>query len=307
MEEKKMEIVSSNVNQAYADGLMYMRVAGVKETSRYGDVLVAPEPVTTIYTQPTKRVLFSPLRDANPFFHLMEFLWMIAGRDDVAFLQQFNSKYNFSDDGIIVPGAYGHRWRVKYGTDQIGSVVTELQRNPDSRRAMLVMADASDLTRALRGTKDQPCNTGIYFDRRGGRLNMTVLCRSNDIIWGTFGANVVHFSMLQEFVAAWIDCPVGVYRQFSNNYHYYPANFTHDLFQAAEDAKRHDYYEHFDICNPHPLVNSYISRWEDDLENFMRNPLQKGLYNDTFFSTVAAPMYWAWHVRKEKKGSGYEE
>ena len=231
---------------------------------------------------------------------------MIAGRDDLAFLQFFNSKYNFSDDGVTVPGAYGHRWRIKYGTNQLRNVVLELTKNPDSRRAMLVMADASDMVRALEGTKDQPCNTGIYFDRRGGRLNMTVLCRSNDCIWGTFGANMVHFSMLQEFIAAWVDCPVGIYRQFSNNYHYYPTNFPHDLWQAAEEAKRHDYYE-IDRVMPHPLVNSPIERWEEDLEHFMLNPLQEGLYNDTFFSTVVVPMYRAWEQRKTKQGTGLEE
>jgi hypothetical protein len=47
-------------------------------------VLVSQTPVVTCYSAPTQRVLFSPMRDANPFFHLMEALWMLAGRDDVA-------------------------------------------------------------------------------------------------------------------------------------------------------------------------------------------------------------------------------
>ena len=46
-----------------------------------------------------------------------------------------------------------------------------------------------------------PCNTAIYFKVREGKLNMTVSNRSNDVIWGTFGANVVHMSILQEYVA----------------------------------------------------------------------------------------------------------
>ena len=33
------------------------------------------------------------------------------------------------------------------------------------------------------------------------KLCMTVCNRSNDMLWGAYGANVVHMSMLQEFVA----------------------------------------------------------------------------------------------------------
>ena len=44
---------------------------------------------------------------------------------------------------------------------------------------------------------------------KNGRLQMTVHCRSNDIIWGTYGANAVHFSILQEYVAARIGVDLG--------------------------------------------------------------------------------------------------
>jgi hypothetical protein len=47
--------------------------------SRAGDVLVAPHPVMSVTSIPTERVLFDPARDANPFFHLFESLWMLAG------------------------------------------------------------------------------------------------------------------------------------------------------------------------------------------------------------------------------------
>ena len=32
---------------------------------------------------PTKELLFDPDRDANPFFHFMEGLWMLAGFNDL--------------------------------------------------------------------------------------------------------------------------------------------------------------------------------------------------------------------------------
>jgi hypothetical protein len=52
-------------------------------------------------------------------------------------------------------------------------------------------------------------------------LDITVCCRSNDIVWGAYGANACQFSVLQEYLAARLDVGVGTYVQFSNNYHCY--------------------------------------------------------------------------------------
>src|SRR6185369_13562421 len=106
------EITVHNVNQALMEGLHWLLAVGEKEDSRNGLVLVSPVPVMTTYLRPCQRVLFSPMRDANPFFHLMEALWMLAGRDDLAWPLYFNSKFGaYSDNGVTVHGAYGHRWR----------------------------------------------------------------------------------------------------------------------------------------------------------------------------------------------------
>ena len=65
-------IMVSGVNAAYAQGLRYICEHGELQNSRAGEVLVAPTPVTIVYERPQERVLFDPLRDANPVFHLME-------------------------------------------------------------------------------------------------------------------------------------------------------------------------------------------------------------------------------------------
>jgi hypothetical protein len=53
-----------------------------------------------------------------------------------------------------------------------------------------------------------------------------VFNRSNDMIWGAYGANAVQFSFLQEYLAAAIGAWVGTYRQVSNSFHVYPEVFT---------------------------------------------------------------------------------
>lgn len=320
-----MEIIANNVNVAYSAALHWLRVAGVRETSRNGPVIVSPEPVLTTYLHPRERVLFSPLRDANPFLHLMESLWMLAGRDDVAFPAQFAAQMTkYSDDGKTLHGAYGYRWRRWFGYDQLEILAREIQLNPDTRRAVLAMWDGGeysyeaniedfgqfgDLRQATSGGKDVPCNTHAYLDCRGGALNMTVMQRSGDAVWGTFGANAVHFSVLQEFMAAWVGVPVGAYRHFTNNLHLYPEVFKTDLFEGAEDSEGNDYYRHDCLLDvkPFPLVSVTITEWEEDLRQFLKEPVNDMYdYNDKFFSTVAYPVYMAWYARKLKINSGLE-
>jgi thymidylate synthase len=316
-----MEITARNVNAAVDEGFHWLALAGRGELSRNGPVLVAPEPVLTTYLRPRERVLFSPLRDANPFFHFFEALWMIAGRNDVEWPCYFNKQFaQFSDDGKTFWGAYGYRWREWFLYDQLALVVEELRQYPESRRAVLAMWDAggkpvnSDLETALDGGKDVPCNTHAYFDLRGGVLNMTVCCRSNDMLWGGYGANAVHFSVLLEYLAAWLGVPVGVMRQFSNNYHVYPGAFGADKFLAEESAQErirqlavdagiHDYYLHGGV-RPFALVNTDIQTWDFDLRVFLEAPARDIHYKEVFFEAVARPMYKAWQTRKEKRGDG---
>jgi thymidylate synthase len=131
------------------------------------------DPVITTYLRPQERVLFNELRDANPIFHLVEALWMLASLSDVEFLLPFNSTYGrYAEPDGNIHGAYGRRWRTHFGVDQIWGVIAALRRDPTTRQAVMAMWDpAADLNADV---KDRPCNTTIYFDGRQGRLNMTV-------------------------------------------------------------------------------------------------------------------------------------
>ena len=134
-----------------------------KRPSRNGNVLVIDEPVTVTYTHPKERVLFNAARDANPFFHLYEALWMLAGRNDVAPLAYYNKRMaEFSDNGETFNGAYGYRWRKatvahsedkrvkRYAycesgwVDQLDLLVAHLKADPTSRRAVLQMWNVED-------------------------------------------------------------------------------------------------------------------------------------------------------------------
>lgn len=217
-----------NVHMALPLAMEELRNSGVRRESRNGPVLVSPVPVTTVYMRPWERVLFWPERDANPFFHFYEGLWMLSGRNDIAPLTVFVKQMSeYSDDGKTIHDAYGYRWRFMDredddgydGTDQLKIVIRRLQEDPDDRRSVVQMWDESiDLDRQ---GKAVPCNLVLTAQIVAGRLNIVVFNRSNDIIWGCYGANAVHFSMLQEYLARKIGCPVGTYTQVSVNWHAY--------------------------------------------------------------------------------------
>ncbi len=298
-----------NVHDALIRGVDLLETENFKERTRNGVVYRAKTPVTTVYEKPKERVLFWEERDANPFFHFMEGLWMLTGRNDLDFVKGYaRNMKNYSDDGETLWGAYGWRWRSYFGKDQLKIIIDRLKAEPEDRRCVLQMWDAKeDLNR---DGKDVPCNTSIYFSEdHTGRLEMTVSNRSNDIIWGAYGANAVHMSMLQEYVAHAIGRPVGRYYQISNNYHAY-IDIYEKLLKKLNDRDALDFYsiKYPMVGNPYEKhkVSPYsmfndtnIREWERDLEIFMeRKPFKDCKFYDKFFTEVAAPMQDAFRLHK---------
>ena len=298
-------IEARNVHEAFHLGLASIDVLGVLRDSRNGPVMVFPEPVTTVYEKPSERVIFHPGRDANPFFHFMESLWMVAGRRDVDWVAQFNSGMtNYSDDGVTLHGAYGYRWRgwfedganvgAEGRIDQLETIANLLIQNQDDRRVVLQMWDTSyDL--ALPG-KDFPCNlTATFRINPYGALDMTVFNRSNDMIWGAYGANAVHFSFLQEVMASWVGVPIGKYWQVSTNFHAYADVLAEKRGELCPDPYRIP----GDQVNPYNIVNTHIDTWMGELQMFMEEGPVLG-YTDPFFRKVAIPMLLCWQAWKNK-------
>lgn len=297
----------SGVNQLYTEGVRALMLDGVLEQSRAGEVLVMPYPVMSIYTDPCERVLFDPERDANPFFHLFESLWMLAGRNDASILDHYikNFSTRFAEAGDYVHGAYGFRWRNLFHVDQLNTIVDKLKSNPHDRQAVLQMWDSGDSNDLMAKVKDRPCNTHCYFRIRDGFLDMTIMCRSNDIIWGAYGANAVHFSMLLEYMAGRIGINVGTMYQFSNNFHAY-----NDILNKIGMPNSHnEVYNH--LLKPAPIGDQW-DVWDSDLSKFMTwHDYLWGLPEDCdeldtpdnirneWFHTVAGPMTqvkWLWNA-----------
>jgi hypothetical protein len=287
-----LTLTFSDVNEAYCEVQTLKGSFADWEETRNGRALVFNCPVLIEHTCPDRRVLFDPIRDANPFFHYMEAIWMLSGSDGVAFPAKFAKQIaEYSDDGRILRGAYGHRWRNHFGVDQIDAVVEILRTNPNSRRAVIAMWDPVDDLNAA--SKDLPCNTHIYFALRSGYLNMTVCNRSNDLVWGMLGANIVHLSILQEYIAGALEAPVGSLFQFTNNLHIYEG--WENKFSRDSDRwyRAHANYNRWLFC-PNNLQASqarlFVTYGLDGEEE----------YDNRILTRNALPMLEAWEEYRSK-------
>ncbi len=324
-----MNIISvRNVHRALPLALELMRTQGVRRSSRYGDVFQMVGSVTTSYSRPTERVMFWEERDANPFFHFAEsYLWMLGGCNDVETVARFAAHVaTFSDDGKIFHGAYGHRWRVGmptgvHGTeiqDQIKIICDLLRNDKNDRRCVLQMWDsASDLGRS---GKDVPCNTMATLQiGTDGRLDLSVFCRSNDIVWGCYGANAVQFSVMQEYVAACVGVPVGIYEQISVNWHGYEKTYSPLLDAMLDTSKRVRGESYLDlqikeecpytreIVRPYPIMwpGTNPVAWEESLQKLLKHKGRApndGRWHDPFFPEVAIPILKAHDAFRELTG-----
>lgn len=317
-------IEGDGVNDLYAKGVRMLAQEGVLERTRNGPAYVMPTPVTSVYHKPTQRVLLNRKRNANPFFHLFESLWMLEGSNDVERLNTYIGNFGgrFAEDDGRVHGAYGHRWRRAFGFDQLEAIVERLRKNPQDRQCVLQMWDCRDTkSDDLKGDwKDRPCNTHVYFRVRmdlqyypapivGGlgpagnavekpMLDMTICCRSNDIVYGAYGANAVHFSILMEYVAGRVGATIGTMYQVSNNYHGYDTTLP-----AVADADNG--VRHYDTFQPTPMATDW-EMFDEDIRSFMfwhKTLVQHGsnqsvIFKNEWFTRVAHPMFHAHYLWK---------
>jgi thymidylate synthase len=310
-------INATNIRNALPLAVKYIMRFGEKEKTRNGDALVMPRPITIRYRFPKHHVLVNAVRDANPFFHLMEAMWMLAGREDGVFLDHYIKDFSkkFGRNGII-PDAYGFRWRRGMGYDQLDEIINQFTRDPTTRQAVLQMWGAMSGFHDLVSLDPKPCNLVTTFRIRNGKLDMTVFNRSNDLIWGACGANAVHFPILQEYMAAMIGVKMGEYWQVTTNLHLYQEHIDM-LWKRTKDKSglplalrdRGDYEGTI------PLIK-YPEVFDEELGEVMQMiadincdlEIFDGNLSNPFLRDVVLPMAQAHrHYKNKDIGKAYEE
>lgn len=179
-------------------------------TEIFGAVLVLNNPRARLSRSESKGKIFSALG---------ELCWYLSKTNDLAFMEHYlPSIYkDESDDGKTVRSGYGERLFNHHGNNQLENVITLLRARPTSRRAVIQLFDASDLSQHFRSI---PCTCTLQFVVRDNKLNLFVNMRSNDAFWG-LPHDVFTFTMLQEIVARSIDIEPGIYKHCAGSLHLY--------------------------------------------------------------------------------------
>lgn len=188
---------------------------------------------------PRARLMWNQKRKHSAFFQIAEWLWYMAGRQDVDSIAFYNARMaTFSDDGRTLNSSYGYRLFGHHpliGFDQIENVVERLIKDSNTRQALAFINVPYDMSKPV--SKDYPCTQYLHFFIRNEKLHMVASMRSNDFVWGFTGSDCFTFTMLQEYVLSvlnerlskWPDVAYGL----GNYYHH--ASSLH-IYESMEDS-----------------------------------------------------------------------
>jgi thymidylate synthase len=155
-----------------------------------------------------------------------EWQWYLSGDRNIAKLGELYGKVpaiwkRMADKNGNVNSNYGWQWKRNH---QLDLVISMLKDNPETRQATISIYDGKEINDY---TNDTPCTYAVQFTILSGKLNMSVVMRSNDL-WYGFCNDQYQFSNLQMYVAYQLNLPVGTYYHFAHNLHLYNDKLPED-------------------------------------------------------------------------------
>ncbi|MEA1929596.1 MAG: thymidylate synthase [Patescibacteria group bacterium] len=152
--------------------------------------------------------------------------WFIAGgRKPADFLRHYTKIWDdFTNPGDVVTVAYGYRWRRHFGRDQLAKLIALLKKEPSSRHGVISAWDpGSDGLGGIQ-KKNVPCPFSFIVNIIGGRLNLHLIIRSNDMILG-HPHDVAGFALLAHILAQALKARPGVLTTTISNAHIYDIHY----------------------------------------------------------------------------------
>lgn len=199
------DLLHDCIQQLLDDGESVVATRGPNRELR-GVVLELSNPRARLSRSANRGRLFSALGELS---------WYLAGSDGLDHIEYYIA--NYSQNVGELRGAYGPRMFGSGANAQIRRVIEQLRLNPSSRQAVVQLFTVEDLAKDRR---DVPCTCSLQFFDRGGRIDLIVYMRSNDIFYG-FPHDVFAFTMLQELVARSLGRELGTYTHMVGSMHLY--------------------------------------------------------------------------------------
>jgi thymidylate synthase len=204
---------------------------------------------------------------------IYELLWFLRGDTNIHFLKEHGvSIWNeWADANGELGPVYGYQWR-SWPTadgrhiDQIGGVIEQIRKNPDSRRLIVSAWNVADIERM----KLPPCHCLFQFYVADGRLSCQLYQRSADVFLGV-PFNIASYALLTLMLAQVTGLAPGDFVHSFGDVHLY----LNHREQADEQLARTPYPLPRMELNPE-VRDLFAFRYEDfRLVNYQAHPAIK--------------------------------
>jgi thymidylate synthase len=169
---------------------------------------------------------------------IYELLWFLRGDTNVRYLQEHGVTIwdEWADAQGNLGPVYGKQWRswptAGGNVDQLGQIVEQIKRNPNSRRLIVSAWNVGELDQMAL----LPCHALFQFYVAAGRLSCQLYQRSADVLLGV-PFNIASYALLTHMVAQQCDLGVGDFVWTGGDCHLY----LNHLEQADLQLSREPY------------------------------------------------------------------
>lgn len=171
--------------------------------------------------------------ETNVDYAKAELEWYYSGSNRIDYSPIIEKTWKkYSDDGIHVNSAYGHRIFGGYTLNQWTWVLDKLREDPDSRQCVININTTFDKEKS---TKDFPCTMYMQMFLRNGQLDWHTYMRSQDIYYGTRN-DIYCFTEMQKKMARELGVQHGTYYHHCGSLHIYEKHWD-KMDKLLEETK----------------------------------------------------------------------
>lgn len=209
----------NNATEAFED--LYVVIMDNGINTQIGTKAIYNVGITIL--KPEENRITTPWRKWSKKYAEREWQWYLSQNRSVDEIKRFAPKWDEMHGGDnIVNSNYGWQWN---RNNQLDKCIEQLKANPFTRQAWISIFDGKEKDQYA---YDTPCTIAIGFDKNPlapQYLNMTVIMRSNDLIYG-FCNDQYCFSELHKLVTSELNLSIGTYYHFAHDLHIYEKHFN---------------------------------------------------------------------------------
>ncbi|MBO5963730.1 MAG: thymidylate synthase [Bacteroidales bacterium] len=203
-----------------------------------------------------------------------ELLWFLKGDTNTAYLHDNKVTIwdEWADENGDLGPIYGKQWRAweaKDGRviDQIGELIEQIKKTPDSRRLLVSAWNVGDLDKMAL----PPCHIIFQFYVANNRLSCQLYQRSADVFLGV-PFNIASYALLTHMIAQVCGLDVGEFIHTTGDTHLY----LNHIEQARLQLTRTPYQLPTLRLNPSVKEIVYFKYEDIAIENYNSHPHIKG-------------------------------